>query len=113
MDFHIIHPIFAANFTFSHKKLSQQAKINIRNHKIRKTILNKESHIKPEELPAGWQNAYSMIYFHINGEKRIYESGTVFCNDPWDLPSEAIFIMDMSGSSLCPPDVDMLLNGAY
>lgn len=46
MDFHIIHPVFAANFTFSHKKLSQQAKINIRNHKIRKTILNKESHIK-------------------------------------------------------------------
>ena len=33
----------------------------------------------------------------------------MYCNDPWDLPEEAMDIMYMAGSDMDPPDVESIL----
>ena len=63
----------------------------------------------PYTLPSGFGSERDLIYFNINNAKRIWERGTVYCNDPWDLPEEAMDIMYMAGSDMDPPDVESIL----
>lgn len=67
----------------------------------------------PKVLPSGVASQYQLIYFNINGAKRIFEANTYYCNDPEDLPMKAKNIIHGAGSSYYPADFDYILSGEY